>query len=62
MKLKSLCPVPCRGLLCVSSFRLGPRFQMDAYLAGCLGLCQPNGAVDVGHGVGNASAKRKEEA
>lgn len=62
MKLKSLCPVPCRGLLCVSLFRLGLRFQMDADLNGCLALRETNGAVHVRHGIGATSTQGKEAA
>jgi hypothetical protein len=43
-----------------SSFGLGLRFKMNADPAGRFGLSQSNSAVDVGHGIGNSSTKRKE--
>jgi hypothetical protein len=55
---------PLRDAACSvsSSFGLGLRFKTNADLAGRLGLSQSNGAIDVGHGIGNTSTKRKESA
>jgi hypothetical protein len=62
MKLKSYCPVPCRDLLCVSSFRLGLRFKMNADSRGRIALSESDSTVDVRHGVGATAPKRKEAA